>query len=109
MKPAPAKAVLHLDTKSTPIDVAFKELTPQAFSFWIRMMMEPRKKLESLPFSKLAQLLGVHVPQLRQRLAELQNKGYVRVIRLGTDPCSEARIVLARRALIKGITSFIHL
>lgn len=88
------------------LDHAWRELSPEAFGFWLRLMIEPRSSLE-MGIKPLARYLGMHHQALRNRMTELRNKGYIR-LRL-TGPRQPTKIILTRRAMLVGPTSFIRL
>lgn len=97
----------NLIQSSSTISEAFEDLTSPAFAFWIRLHLTTDKELDS-GRRGLAKTLGMKEPSLNRLIAELRRKGFVKVRRSEKNR-RRSRIILARRAILKGRDRFIKL
>ena len=94
------------ETKPVKIEVAYHELTKQAFSAWIRLMIVPEKELVGR--AKIAKILEYATSNSNVILRELKWKKYIDWIP-ANRPSLKGKLLLLKRALISGPTHFIRL
>ena len=90
---------------SITIEEAYDELTHQAFSVWIRLMLAKPYQLTGR--AKTARMLNHSVSQFNAILRELKFKGYIKVTPQGRGRKTKLDIVL--RPILSGPTGFITL
>lgn len=87
------------------LNEAYEELSKPAFSVWIRLMTIPR--IERLTGrTSLSKTLRLSVSQLNRILVELQNKGYVGLLRKPGKKATE--IALLRVAMFFEPADFVY-
>jgi len=89
------------------IEIAYNELSQEAFAVWIRMMVAADKDLTS-GRKHIATVLGYSEGRSNQILRELKNKGYVQ-LQPGPHPGIATEIIVARRPIISGRNRFVRL
>jgi DNA-binding MarR family transcriptional regulator len=92
---------------SASISEGFEDLTAQAFAIWIRLHLTSDDELDS-GRRGLAKKLGLKEATLNRILAELRRKGFIQ-IRRSENNRRRSRLILKRRAILKGRDRFIKL
>jgi hypothetical protein len=98
---------LYEETDCPTIEQAYDELTREAFSVWIRLMVVSSSDLRNGK-KDLSKICNYSLNRFYTIMKELYNKGYVSYIkpsRLGT----KHTVLLKKRALISGRNHFIKL
>jgi predicted transcriptional regulator len=98
---------LYEETDHPTIAQAYDELSREAFSVWMRLMVMSNNELQ-IGKKNLSKVCNYSLNRFYSIMKELYNKGYVAYVkhkRLGTKHI----ILLKKRALISGRNSFVIL
>lgn len=96
------------DVAVARLDVAYDNLSRQAFAVWLRMAVEPQKSLASDGIAALAKRFRYQRRSFAKVLQQLRNAGFIRY----TTPAEvgeRASIQIVKKPVLVGTNQFVKL